>query len=121
MTDIDSRLPVGVATRDAEDADYDTIDLTGCKNLQDRLLRTAATLGRSINVTRTARFLIRVGISRQSVDSLRKKLYDIISPNPAFVGIGKGCYRYTPIGGGESPRLLTVDGSEDKQGSLEYG
>ena len=121
MIDIDNTLPVGVATRDAEDETYDKIDLAGCKNLRNRLLRTAQTLGRPINITRVARFLIRAGTSRQSVNSLRTKLYDIISPNPDFVGIGKGCYRYTPIGGGESPGLLTVGGSEDKQGSLEYG
>ena len=114
-------VPSGAGVRDAEDEVYDLVDLTGCRNLYDRLVRIAETLRRPINLSRSARFLIRAGTSRQSVASLRVKSYDLIMPSPDFVGIGDGDYQYIPIGGDDMPGLLTVASSEDEKSSIEYG
>ena len=114
--------PAGAQARDAEDLAYDGIDLTGCYSYRERVIRIAETLGRPVMASRIARFLVRSGTTQSlSVDSIRRRVYEIITPSPDFVSIGDGLYQYLPLGHDESPELLTVGGSEDKQGSLEYG
>lgn len=114
-------IPSGVEVWDAEDEAYDSVDLTGCRNLSDRLVRIAETLGRPINVSRTARFLIRTEASGQSVTSLRCRIYEEILSSEEFVVIGGDNYQFNPMRYGKLHDLPTNSDCKEGQYPLQYG
>lgn len=73
------------------------IDLADAKNLSERLVGIALSVGEPIDAWEAARYLVTQGYSKSKVRNLRPHVYNTLNDHPDFEKIGQGLFEYLPI------------------------
>ena len=73
------------------------VNLSGTRNLEERLVRIAEATREPIATLDVAAFLIASGISKSTIKNLRPHVYNALNDHPDFEKAGEGLFTYEKL------------------------